>query len=393
MGFFGLMHKDVLVSLLSLEESVVTEMRVADDGTEHLPMGINDKRTLTAWLHARAIPATRHGIATICNDTFSFMLQNYGLSLTDCYWLKPLSDSAGWGEVNFYDNDFQTTSVLDDLGSLSAEGNRPFTPSASLKGDLEKKWIIDSSERVLLKGNSGVTALQSVAEVLASRIYKQQSGIPFVMYDFAELNTGDQDVLGCKCKNFTSKELEFVPAIDIVNSRKRKQDQSYFQLFIQLCEENGIEDAESFMSSMLSVDFLIANTDRHLNNFGILRNPDTLRWISMAPVFDSGNSLCYNYPTGSRLPDRNGLLNSPVNSFTKTIAEQLRLVRKSQLDLERLPCEDEYRTILHEDKVLSEFDVEQRISMLGDLRSVYGEFLGGTKVWKYGWGRSISSFN
>ena len=42
---------------------------------------------------------------------------------------------------------------------------------------------------------------------------------------------------------------------------------------------------------MLAVDFLLANTDRHFRNFGALRDPDTLQWIGMAPVFDSGTSL------------------------------------------------------------------------------------------------------
>ena len=45
---------------------------------------------------------------------------------------------------------------------------------------------------------------------------------------------------------------------------------------------------------MLTVDFIIANTDRHYNNFGFLRNPDTLEWIGLAPVFDSGTSMFHD---------------------------------------------------------------------------------------------------
>ena len=45
---------------------------------------------------------------------------------------------------------------------------------------------------------------------------------------------------------------------------------------------------------MLTVDFIIANTDRHYNNFGFLRNPDTLKWLGLAPVFDSGTSMFHD---------------------------------------------------------------------------------------------------
>ena len=39
---------------------------------------------------------------------------------------------------------------------------------------------------------------------------------------------------------------------------------------------------------MFLVDFIIANKDRHYRNFGFLRNSETLEWIGLAPVYDSG---------------------------------------------------------------------------------------------------------
>lgn len=33
------------------------------------------------------------------------------------------------------------------------------------------------------------------------------------------------------------------------------------------------------------------NEDRHLNNFGIIRDVNTLKWIDVAPIFDNGQSL------------------------------------------------------------------------------------------------------
>ena len=40
-----------------------------------------------------------------------------------------------------------------------------------------------------------------------------------------------------------------------------------------------------------SLDYLIMNEDRHLNNFGIIRDVNTLKWLDVAPIFDNGQSL------------------------------------------------------------------------------------------------------
>ena len=43
------------------------------------------------------------------------------------------------------------------------------------------------------------------------------------------------------------------------------------------------------------MDFIINNEDRHLFNFGFLRDPASLELLSAAPVYDSGLSLFYSW--------------------------------------------------------------------------------------------------
>jgi len=45
---------------------------------------------------------------------------------------------------------------------------------------------------------------------------------------------------------------------------------------------------------MITLDYIIANEDRHFTNFGFVRNADTLDWLGAAPIFDSGTSLWHN---------------------------------------------------------------------------------------------------
>jgi hypothetical protein len=42
---------------------------------------------------------------------------------------------------------------------------------------------------------------------------------------------------------------------------------------------------------MLVLDYIISNEDRHYNNFGFVRNAETLEWLGLAPIYDSGTSL------------------------------------------------------------------------------------------------------
>ncbi len=39
----------------------------------------------------------------------------------------------------------------------------------------------------------------------------------------------------------------------------------------------------------------VYNGDRHLNNFGIIRDVNTLQWLDVAPIFDNGQSLNIEY--------------------------------------------------------------------------------------------------
>ena len=37
------------------------------------------------------------------------------------------------------------------------------------------------------------------------------------------------------------------------------------------------------------------NEDRHLNNFGVIRDVNTLKWLDLVPIFDNGQSLKIEY--------------------------------------------------------------------------------------------------
>lgn len=86
-------------------------------------------------------------------------------------------------------------------------------------------------------------------------------------------------------------------------------------------------------------DFLLTNEDRHLNNFGILRNPETLKFLSMAPIFDTGNSMFWNSPFAKTRYD---VLNMAAGGLEKSQDHMLSLVHdRFAVKIDALPSETE----------------------------------------------------
>ena len=71
-----------------------------------------------------------------------------------------------------------------------------------------------------------------------------------------------------------------------------------------------------------------------MENIGFLRDADTLKFIRMAPIFDTGRA----FAAGSVVPyTQYEIENIEVNSFRNTEAELLSLVRdRSVVDMKRL---------------------------------------------------------
>lgn len=104
--------------------------------------------------------------------------------------------------------------------------------------------------------------------------------------------------------------------------QKQANNTSKYQHFVNCCEILGIKDVVSYLDRMIVIDYIIANEDRHLNNFGAVRNAETLEWMGMAPIYDSGSSLGYDKLT---MQIRSGA-EIVCKPFKKHHEEQLKLV-------------------------------------------------------------------
>ena len=156
-------------------------------------------------------------------------------------------------------------------------------------GNLKKRWKIIDKKRCLIKGGSNPFRQQPFNEVIASGIMERLD-IPHVSYNVMWNNGAPYSV----CEDFVTEDTELVPAWRIMKTLKKDNNVSVYQHFVNCCDALGIKDVVPFLDRMIVLDYIIANEDRHLNNFGALRNAQSLEWIGMAPVFDSGSSLGYD---------------------------------------------------------------------------------------------------
>ncbi len=253
------------------------------------------KINLNKWFNGRGIPSWRDRLDILLHRLnidapYELLDKAFALSLSDQYWLKPKDLNVKYDDINFFDNDFNYSEFLE--ASLSKE-NKIIKNNASLKtpnnttdGMLKKAWIIENGVRYLIKGGYRNETLQPFNEVLASEIC-DRLGFDYVPYTI-DIYKG---TIVSKCPCFIDKNSEFISCYQVLSGIEENDYESY----IKKLEEEGIKDARLKIENMYILDFLMLNNDRHLNNFGIIRDVNTLKWKDVAPIFDNGQSLDIEY--------------------------------------------------------------------------------------------------
>ena len=249
---------------------------------------------LDNWWHGRAIPASRAQIQSLMADlnissTLALAEKNFGLSLSDRYWINDPEHPQSWGIINFFDNDFTDDLGLLTLGQASSSANpNLMSPNATVGGDLNKKWTIVNGVRMLVKSGTGFTNQEVYNEVIATRLHQRllcpDDYVPYTLHQEGRRTY-------CACPNMLREDEELIPALHIIQSRKQPNSQNDYQFFVSCFQGLGLKNVETYLSKMLVCDLILGNFDRHYQNFGVIRNVETLEYTRFAPIFDTGNSL------------------------------------------------------------------------------------------------------
>lgn len=387
-----LMHKNIPVAPIELDEASGAISSVGEVlSARHVPVGIKvlkaepvkkeriDRAGLNEWWKGRAIPASRDGIKNVLMElnitsTQRLLDKCLGLSLSDQYWICPADSDVSWEAVNFFENPFSNDVGNILFGKGSSEKNVSLmSPDNTSDGWLRKKWAIINGKRCLIKGGSGALQQEPYNEVLASRVMKRL-GISHVPYTL----TMQEDYPYSVCEDFITPQTELISAWYIMQTTKKPNDVSFYRHYLNCCDTLGIPNMEDGLNKMMVLDYLIVNEDRHQNNFGAVRNAETLKWIGAAPIYDSGTSLWFNKPWTMI----NGAAKLSCKPFKNSHDEQIKLVTSFEwLDLAALHgIDEELREILKDsifiDKARCDalcFAVKERVKMLANVVNAHAK--------------------
>lgn len=239
------------------------------------------------------------------------------------------------------------------------------TPDASSNGWLKKKWVIIDGERYLAKAGSAPLLQQPYNEVAASKIM-DALGINHIEYKLIKEEGRPLSL----CKNFVTTETEFVPASLIKNVLPKSNNDNEYTHFLKCAEKLEIPNVKEHLDALMTVDFLIENTDRHFGNFGFIRNVVTLKFIGPAPVFDNGTSLwceALNTEIGSW---------QKVMPFKETHKEQYKLISSYNINYEALEnCAQIVNNVLSASPYLDKDRVEKVTEKVANRSRILGNFI------------------
>lgn len=270
-------------------ECVIDEVYSHDSGK--LPYGlVLTNESLAEWLQSRFIPKNRmyvekllSSLNTDKDDLASLLTITLGLSLTDDYWVVQPDSGMLWSDHNLYENEFsETLAAVAFTGNPAKVTGLASSPEYTTNGMLPKCWRRIGGEVYLFKGGTTGAAnagLEPYSEFYAAQV-AEVLDIPHARYDL----TVWKGILCSVCKLFTSEHRSLVPA------------HLYFGKNIAESLLRAYDDDPRLYSGLVDIlmlDWVIANQDRHLGNFGFLRDNDSGDIIGIAPVFDHGMSLLH----------------------------------------------------------------------------------------------------
>ena len=284
---FELMHKDTPVCEVTITNSGFIFQKMHTP--ELIPYGTRShggdaeyfSQLLTDWNNHRCVPRIRPGYQELMQqygfeNSVMWVAHSYMCSLNDTYWFKPSGSEIKWKDVNFYDNNinsnlgeilfYQENKQVDNFNSFDLTTNGGY-PKYWEKREDGIYYLIKTSD------TGKIAAHEAFASALLEKL-----NLPHVPYFIEHNSTLGKDT--SVCPNFVGPNEDFVPMSNIITDNGASQRNPYSFL----CKAG----LQSYADEMFAADFIMANIDRHTENYGIILDADTQKFIKMAPYFDQG---------------------------------------------------------------------------------------------------------
>lgn len=290
-------------------------IRQYHDGRAWAPLGIFRQEEFLLedfreWFKSRSIPADREGFHELFDllgyeDQYEYLKKNLGISLSDQYWICPENLDLKWEDVNLFANPYdshefasatfgeESPSVFQMPENLHLSGK--ITPNATLGGTLKKFWVQKDGVSYLVKGANSIHGLEPVNEWLATKVcgVLEVECVPYRV-EYVQGKRIQRLVSICPC--VIGQNEEIIDAYSILKEYQIPlgEPMGTYHRYLKILQEHQIQGAEEAMQKMWMTDYLLLNEDRHLSNFGVIRNVETLRWERICPIYDTGRAMNTN---------------------------------------------------------------------------------------------------
>ena len=247
-----------------------------------LPLYLKRVTDADQWLETRAIDSHRANSRLLKKalrlkerDDISTVIYAHGATITDNYWIKPPDEDICYADVRFDNNYFAKLALTGDYDSFNraAGGKYTKTPELTNTGSFEKCWRLIDGRWYMYK--------KATHDELFSELFVcclgQQLGMNMARYE-----RGDGYI---KTMDFTNDALvNFEPAAAFMGDNEDYPD--VVAELKKICPE-AVED----YVRMIFLDTIVANPDRHTNNFGLMRDAASGELLGLAPNFDNNMAL------------------------------------------------------------------------------------------------------
>ena len=289
---YEIMHMDKVVAVVStlgqvriLNEQFMPYDMYLEESSDFDDL-VNNLTNFHYWCASRVLSLDRTYAKEIMNalgvsqavtdqDRAQISLSYHCVSLNDVYWVRTEGESVTFEELNLYDNPLNEAIIpLPLKGKHLTVTNQELAPDLSTKGCFPKAWIRTGTEFCLLK-DGGEEVVRR--ELLASKIC-QCFDIPQVSYDeyFYDGEMVTRSII------VTSKQYSMVSKMA-------------FEVYATNHDLDVIEECIRLdpvvYYGMNILDYLVGNTDRHPENWGLLVNNTTNQPVSLYPLMDFNMSF------------------------------------------------------------------------------------------------------
>lgn len=303
LGSFLLMNRDHAVARFefSKKQARVTSLDPLE-GEAWAPSGACSRPEkihpdyLSEWIAARSIPDSRphfeallgeEGYANAADLAFSSL----GLSLSDQYWFQPVDAETKqpiglmWRDLNYFDNGFDDVTGKRLMGVSASRGGSDRSPSNTTNGMLEKRWVMREGKPALVKGATPGQGREPYSELLATKLLRRLlDPKDFVPYDLIYEEGRPYSI----CPDMVDGATELIPAADIVSCYNLREGAGLYDAYVEVVSRLAGRDVRQSLDKMIVCDYLMSNDDRHLFNFGVLRDVESRQVIGAAPLYDNG---------------------------------------------------------------------------------------------------------